>query len=230
MKKIAILQSNYIPWKGYFDLIRSVDEFILYDDVQFTKNDWRNRNQVKSSQGPQWLTIPCLTKGKAEQKIKDTLVSDHAWCVDHWKSIQNYYGKSAHLKDYKAQFEAVYAECASIQLLSQVNYKFITLVCGILGIKTKISWSTDYTLREGKTERLVGLCQDTGASYYLSGPAAKDYIEDRLFKEAGIELAYADYSNYPEYPQLYGKFEHRLSVLDLLFNAGPDALKYMKLL
>jgi len=230
MKKIAILQSNYIPWKGYFDLIRSVDEFILYDDVQFTKNDWRNRNQVKSSQGAQWLTIPVLSKGKLEQKIKDTKILNHTWAIDHWKSIQNYYSKSAYLKNYRASFESIYTQCASLELLSEVNFKFIKLICGILGITTKISWSTDYSLREGKTERLVGLCHDTGANYYLSGPAAKDYIAESLFKEAGIELAYVDYSGYPEYPQLYGQFEHRLSILDLLFNTGPDALKYMKLL
>src|SRR3984957_9073742 len=125
MKKIAILQSNYIPWKGYFDLIRSVDEFILYDDVQFTKNDWRNRNQVKSSQGPQWLTIPVLTKGKLAQKIKDTRISDRTWAINHWKAIQNYYSKSAHLKDYQTLFESTYAQCASIELLSEVNFKFI---------------------------------------------------------------------------------------------------------
>lgn len=228
MKKIAILQSNYIPWKGYFDLIRSVDEFIFYDDVQFTKNDWRNRNQVKSAQGPQWLTIPVLSKGKLEQKIQDTRISDHKWATDHWKAIQNYYSKSAHLKDYKPLFEAIYAECATIDFLSQVNFKFIRLICNILGITTKLSWSTDYEYKEGKTERLVSLCQQTGATYYLSGPAAKDYIVEDLFKKAGVELAYADYSGYPEYPQLYGSFEHRLSVVDLLFNTGPDALKYMK--
>ena len=228
MKKIAILQSNYIPWKGYFDMIRSVDEFILYDDMQYTRRDWRNRNMVKSPQGLHWLTIPVDAKGKFDQKIKETKISDLTWAQDHWKTLKLYYGKAPHFKDYAPQFEAAYNECATVELLSQVNFKFIRLVCDILQIPTKITWSMDYELKDGKTERLIGLCQSAGGTHYLSGPAAKDYIVDSLFKEAGIDLAYMDYSGYPEYPQLYGDFAHGVSVLDLLFNTGSEALKYMK--
>jgi len=228
MKKIAILQSNYIPWKGYFDLIRSVDEFILYDDMQYTRRDWRNRNQVKSPQGPHWLTIPVEAKGKFDQKIKDTHISDPHWAQDHWKTIHLFYSKAPFFKRYQPLFEKAYGECAAIPELSQVNVQFIRLICDLLQIKTKISWSMDYELKEGKTERLVGLCQSAGGTYYLSGPAAKDYIVDSVFKDAGITLAYMDYSGYPEYPQLYPPFAHGVTILDLLFNTGPEALNYMK--
>jgi len=228
MKKIAILQSNYIPWKGYFDLIRSVDEFILYDDMQYTRRDWRNRNLVKSPQGPHWLTIPVEVKGKFDQKIKDTKISDPAWAKDHWKTIQLYYSKAPHFKDYQPLFEKAYQDCGSIEMLSEVNFKFIRIICDLLKIPTKISWSMDYPLKEGKTERLIGLCQSAGGTYYLSGPAAKDYIVNSQFQEAGITLNYMNYGGYPEYPQLYSGFEHGVSILDLLFNTGSEALKYMK--
>jgi len=228
MKKVAILQSNYIPWKGYFDMIRSVDEFILYDDMQYTRRDWRNRNLVKSPQGLHWLTIPVEVKGKFDQKIKDTKISDKNWAKDHWKTIKLFYSKASHFKEYENIFEKTYGECESIELLSRVNYKWINLICGLLQISTKLSWSSDYELKEGKTERLIGLCQSAGATHYLSGPAAKDYIVPELFQQAKVELSYMDYSGYNEYPQLYGGFEQGVTILDLLFNTGPKALNYMK--
>jgi hypothetical protein len=228
MKKIAILQSNYIPWKGYFDMIRSVDEFILYDDMQYTRRDWRNRNLVQSPQGLHWLTIPVEAKGKFDQKIKDTMISDKKWAKDHWQTLRLYYSKAPHFKEYAELFEKTFVECGTLETLSEVNFKWIQLICGILRIPTKLSWSMDYELKEGKTERLIGLCQSAGGTAYLSGPAAKDYIVDQLFQDAGIELKYMDYSGYPEYPQLHSPFQHGVSILDLLFNTGPKALNYMK--
>lgn len=227
-KKAAIVQSCYIPWKGYFDLIHNVDEFILYDDMQYTRRDWRNRNLIKTPQGLQWLTIPVEVKGKFDQKIKDTRISGGGWAKDHWKSIVHNYASAEYFKQYRTVFEKIYLDCEGEGSLSQVNRKFLNLICEILGIQTKISWSMDYELVEGKTEKLVGLCKAAGANFYLSGPAAKDYIEESLFREAGIELHYMDYSRYPEYPQLYGKFEQGVSILDLLFNTGPQAANYMK--
>lgn len=228
MKKIAILQSNYIPWKGYFDIINMVDEFILYDDMQYTRRDWRNRNLIKTQSGAKWLTIPVINKGKFFQKINETQVSDHKWCQDHWKSISYNYAKSPYFKEYAPLIKAAFDACEAEPLLSQINYIFLTTICQILGIKTKITWSSDYTLIDGKTERLIGLCQSAGGTEYLSGPAASDYIVDELFEKANITLKYMDYSGYPEYHQLYGEFEHGVSVLDLLFNEGPDSYKYMK--
>lgn len=228
MKKVAILQSNYIPWKGYFDMIRMVDEFILYDDMQYTRRDWRNRNKIKTPNGLQWLTIPVESKGNFYQKINETKVSGHDWCDKHWHALSLNYAHAPYFKQYGPQIHALYEKCKEEDYLSRINYLFLTEICAILDIRTKITWSSDYTLVDGKTERLVGLVKDSGGSEYLSGPAAKDYIVDACFEEAGIKLTYMDYSGYPEYPQQFGGFEHTVSILDLLFNTGDQAIQYMK--
>ena len=228
MKKIAILQSNYIPWKGYFDIIGLVDEFILYDDMQYTRRDWRNRNQIKTANGLQWLTIPVDTKGKFYQKINETRISDPKWAQDHWKAIRFSYAKAPFFKEYEPLFAGLYEKAGGLEYLSEVNHLFLTEICRLLGIKTRITWSSDYPLVDGKTERLAGLVASAGGSYYLSGPAARDYIVDDVFRDAGIELAYMDYSGYPDYPQLHGEFTHNVSILDLLFMTGSEAPRYMK--
>ena len=228
MKKIAILQSNYIPWKGYFDIINMVDEFILYDDMQYTRRDWRNRNKIKTSQGLQWLTISVLNSGKFLQKINETEVIDSQWCHDHWRAISLNYAKAPYFKIYAELMEEIYHRCEKETHLSRINYLFLTKLCALLDIHTKITWSSDYKLVDGKTERLVALCQSAGGNVYLSGPIAKKYIVDSLFEEAGITLQYIDYSGYPEYHQLFGPFEHGVTILDLLFNEGPKARRFMK--
>lgn len=228
MKKVAILQSNYIPWKGYFDMIGLVDEFILYDDMQYTRRDWRNRNKIKSQNGLAWLTVPVEVKGKYFQKINETLISEPNWAKDHWATIKQFYSKAKHFKDYKDQFEAFYLNTDE-RLLSLVNFQLITMINELLGIDTKISWSSDYTLVDGKTERLLSLVQQAGGTEYISGPAAKDYIVDSFFADANIKLSWMDYSGYEEYTQLYPPFEHGVTVLDLLFNEGPNARTFMKI-
>ncbi len=180
MKKIAILQSNYIPWKGYFDLINMVDEFIFYDEVQYTKNDWRNRNKIKTPQGIQWLTIP-VRQESLDQKIKDTKISDKKWNIKHWRTISQNYSKSKYFKDYKDIFEELYLKCDE-EYLSQINYKFITTINEILEIKTKLRWSSEFELVDGQTEKLLGICKDCNADIYLSGPAAKDYFNEEVSK------------------------------------------------
>jgi hypothetical protein len=226
-RKAAIVQSNYIPWKGYFDMIRSVDEFILFDDVQYTRRDWRNRNRIKTPSGPAWLTIPVEVKGKYFQSIRDTRIADPAWTADHWKTLSHTYGRAPHFRRYAALVEDLYLGCNETHL-SQVNHRFLTGLCTVLGIPTRITWSSDYRLLEGRTERLVDLCRQVGADEYLSGPAARCYIVPELFAEAGIRLSWMEYDGYPEYPQLFGPFEHGVSVLDLLFNCGPDAPRYLE--
>lgn len=228
MKKVAILQSNYIPWKGYFDIINMVDEFILYDDMQYTRRDWRNRNQIKTVDGVKWLTISVESKGKFLQKINETKISNPKWAQEHWKAISLNYAKAPYFKTYAPIFEELYKKAGEMEYLSHVNYLFLTEICKLLGITTKITWSSDYELVDGKTERLAGLVKSAGGDYYLSGPAAKDYIVDEVFEEAGIELDYMDYEGYPEYPQLHGEFTPAVSILDLIFMTGPDAPKYMK--
>jgi len=226
MKKIAILQSNYIPWKGYFDLINMVDEFVLYDDVQYTKNDWRNRNKITTSQGLHWLTIP-VRQINIEQLIKDTKVSDSRWSKKHWSTIQQNYSKSKYFKQYKELFEDIYLN-SNEEYLSVINYRLIKVINEILGIKTKISLSNDYDLVNGQTEKLLDICKQAGADCYLSGPAAKDYFDVTLAEQVGINVEWMDYSAYPEYKQLHEPFEHGVTILDLIFNEGPNATKYMK--
>ena len=189
MKKVAIVQSNYIPWKGYFDLINTVDEFILFDDMQYTRRDWRNRNKIKTSQGLIWLTIPVQVKGKYFQTIKETEISDQNWTQLHWKSILNNYARADYFADYKEIFEDLYLNCNE-KFLSDINYRFLVKICNLLEIQTQISWSTDYTIVNGKTERLVSLCKQAGATEYVSGPAARDYIDEDLFQQENIKLSY----------------------------------------
>lgn len=230
MKKVAILQSNYIPWKGYFDMINMVDEFVLYDDTQYTKNDWRNRNIIKTFSGPYWLTIPVVTKGRIEsgRKIKDTEVISYRWCMKHWKTIQYNYKKASCFDIYSDRIFEVYKKCEDEKYLSKINYLFLTEICAILGIPTKISWSSDYILGEGKTEKVIDICKQANASEYISGPAARDYINPQLFSDVNIDLKYIDYSNYKEYSQLHGEFIHEVSILDMIFNLGKDTSYYMK--
>lgn len=226
-KTVAIVQSSYIPWKGYFDLIHFADEFILFDDVQYTPRDWRNRNRIKTVQGLAWLTVPVEIKGKRFQKIRDTLISEPGWNQRHWQTLRHSYAAAPYFSMYRPILEPLYLGLTET-FLSRVNYTLIAALCKILGIETRLSWSMDYEIVEGKTERLVSLCRQADANVYLSGPSARGYLQEDLFAAAGIQVLYMDYADYPPYPQLYGAFEHSVSILDLIFNAGPDAPKYMK--
>lgn len=226
-KRVAILQSNYIPWKGYFDLIASVDEFVLYDDMQYTRRDWRNRNQIKTPAGPAWLTVPVKVKGKYFQRILETEIDGDEWSSVHWKTIVQNYRKAPHYEE-AAGLLAPHYELGRYRMLSDLNRALIAAVCDYLGIKTRIRSSTEFALVEGKTERLVDLCTQLGASDYVSGPAARDYIDPMLFEAARVRLHWFDYAGYPEYPQLWGPFVHAVSVIDLLFNCGRDAARAMK--
>lgn len=227
MKKIIITQSNYIPWKGYFDSINTADEFILYDDMQFTRRDWRNRNQIKTRDGIKWLTIPVEVKGKYYQKINETKISEPDWAEKHWNTILHNYSKAKYFNEYKKLFEELYMNNKE-EYLSKVNYNFLKAVCEILGIKTKMIWSEEFNLLEEKTERLVDICKTRGATDYYSGPAAKAYMNEELFEKENIKVHYFDYSGYPEYYQLHGDFTHTVSIIDLIFNEGPNSTKFMK--
>lgn len=227
MKKIIITQSNYIPWKGYFDSINIADEFVLYDDMQFTRRDWRNRNQIKTRDGIKWLTIPVEVKGKYFQKINETKISDPEWGEKHWSTILHNYSKAKYFNEYKKLFEDLYLNNKE-EYLSKVNYNFLKTVCELLGIKTKMIWSDEFNLLEEKTERLVDICRARGATDYYSGPAAKAYMNEELFERENIKVHYFDYSGYPDYNQLYGAFTHAVSIIDLIFNEGPNSTKFMK--
>jgi hypothetical protein len=226
-KTVAIVQSCYIPWKGYFDLINSVDEFILYDDRQFTRRDWRNRNRIKTPQGARWLTIPVLVKGRYHQRIDETLVSDPAWPERHWRSLVHNYAAAPHFAAYRDPIERLYRR-ANDRRLSIVNRRFLEAICELLGIDTTFTWSTAYDVGGAKTERLVALCRAAGATHYVSGPRARDYLDEHAFRDAGIALSYIEYEGYPEYDQLHPPFDHFVTILDLLFHVGAEAPRYMK--
>lgn len=226
-KRIAIVQSSYIPWKGYFDLINSVDEFVLYDDVQFTRRDWRSRNRIKTSSGAAWLSIPVKVSGQYLQKIRETQIASEGWGRRHWASICHSYARAPHFARYRELFEDLYLATTST-MLSEINYRFLTQICGLLGIGTRLSWSMDYTLLGDRTERLASICQQAGATEYLSGPSAKAYVDSAAFESRGIGLRFVDYDGYPEYPQLHGAFDHKVSIIDLILNVGPAAPGYLK--
>lgn len=227
MKKIIITQSNYIPWKGYFDSINQVDEFVIYDDMQYTKRDWRNRNKINTPQGLKWLSVPVEVKGKFFQQINETKIVDPNWGKSHWDTIKNNYSKAPFFEEYREQFEALYLDSNEL-LLSKVNEVFIRIINEILGINTVIKRSEEFSLVEGKTEKLVDICLKSGATDYYSGPAAKVYMDESLFDNAGINVHYFDYSGYPEYNHLHGDFEHGVTILDLLFCEGKNSINFMK--
>ena len=224
--KAVILQSNYIPWKGYFDLMNRADTFIIYDEVQYTKNDWRNRNKIKTANGLIWLTIP-VKQEKLSQRIIDTQVHSNEWRKKHWNSIIMSYSRASYFRQYRSLFEALYLN-SSETYLSRINYSFFVAINEVLGINTKLVWGTELNLVEGKSERLVDLCKKVGADEYISGPSAKYYLQTELFEKENIKVSWMDYSGYNEYKQLYPPFEHGVSILDLIFNEGPESSRFLK--
>jgi hypothetical protein len=227
-KRVAIIQSNYVPWKGYFDAINAVDEFILLDEVQYTRRDWRNRNRIKSPDGMQWLTIPVVAKGRYHQRIDETAIAEPGVGERHWKTLSHVYRRAPHFDAVAERLERHFT-AAPWERLSDVNRQLTEAVCGCLGIETPILWSTDYDAADAtRGERILELCLQAGADEYVSGPAARAYLEEDRFARAGVNVRWLDYSGYPPYPQLGEPFEHGVSVLDLLFNTGADAPAYMK--
>lgn len=225
MKKVAIIQSNYIPWKGYFDIIHDVDLFILDDNLQYTRPDWRNRNKIKTPNGPLWMTIPV---GKSTHRlICEVAIEDNYWAKKHWQQLEQYYLKSPHFKTYKSFFRHVYLE-AEWDNLSVLNHFLIkTIAQDFLGIETEFKDSRELNATGAKLDGLMNQLQEVEADLYVSGPAAKSYIDDQRFIDCGIELVYKDYSGYPEYAQRFPPFVHQVSILDVLFNCGPDAPFYI---
>lgn len=224
-KKAIILQSNYIPWKGYFDMIAMADELVIFDEAQYTKNDWRNRNQIKTPKGLEWLTIPA---GKSiSRRINEVRINSNQWQVKHWKTLEANYARSEFFHDVSKIIKPMYFD-KKYDYLSNLNLTFIKTICSYLKIDTRITNTTDYNLLPHKTERLVNICEQLNCDEYISGPAAQSYIEPEKFSDKKIKLTWYDYSGYPTYPQLWGEFKHGVSILDLLFNCGQNAYKFMK--
>jgi WbqC-like protein family len=226
-KKIAILQSNYIPWKGYFDLIRSVDCFVIYDDVQYTRRDWRNRNLIKTPNGLKWLTIPIEVKGRYHQKINEAKIADKNWHQRHLNILRQNYKKAIAFDQVFPWIERLYNNC-DFDLLTEVNQYFLENIIDYLGIEVEIIRSEKFGHVIGKTERLLDICKELKATTYISGPSAKAYIEEQKFKEIGIELMFFDYSNHIHYPQLYGNFKHNVCIWDMMLNNGNKSDEVLK--
>jgi hypothetical protein len=226
-KRVAIVQSNYIPWRGYFDLIAAVDEFVLLDDVQYTRRDWRNRNQIKTPQGMRWLSIPVSVRGRYTQAIYETEVADVGWAEGHWRIVRQHYRDAPGYADASAFVEQLYAS-APTHYLSEINRHFLTSICARLGISTPLTLSLDYSPVGEKTERLVDLCCKAGATCYVSGPTAKGYLDEGQFEGAGIAVEWFEYGPYPEYKQVHPPFADRVSILDTLLCTGNDAPRYVR--
>ena len=222
--KVGIIQSNFLPWRGYFDFIREADLFIIHDDLQYTKSDWRNRNKIKTSRGIEWITVPVHYR-HTNQLIEETQIDySTPWPQKMLNRIRESYRRAPCFAPYFSELADLLNQPAAT--LSDLNLRLIHWVCQKLDINTPIKMSREYNPQGAKTERLIGILQQAKATTYLSGPAAKAYLLPELFEQAGIQLEYKQY-NYPEYDQLYPPFDSKVSVIDLLFMYGKDATIYM---
>lgn len=219
---VVILQPGYLPWLGFFHQMYVADVFVVYDDVQYDKGSWRNRNRIKTANGVQWLTVPVLTKGRKMPSIKEVRINNESnWRRKHLESLVQAYGKTRYFDEYIKGFEHAYGR--EWELLIDLDMYFINYLAECLGCKTRLEYASNLGVDGIKTERLVRICQALGSTEYFQGAAGRNYIDERLFFEVGIRLRYQDYVH-PEYEQLYGEFVPYLSAVDLLFNHGPESL------
>lgn len=221
-KRLAAIQSSYVPWRGYFAVIDRVDLFVLYDDVQYTKNDWRNRNQVKTPHGTLWMTIPVRTTGRFGQRIDEVEIVDGHWAEKHWKTLRANYSRAACFAEVEPHVQRWYELAAEERRLSRVNELFLRRICDLVGIATPFRRSTEFDLPADRNERLIALCEQAGCDEYVSGPAARTYLDQGRFAEHGLAVQWMDYQGLRDYPQLHSpEFVHHVSILDPLFNVGP---------
>jgi hypothetical protein len=224
--RIAIIQSCYVPWKGFFDLIGRCDEYVIFDGVQYAKRHWHNRNRIKTAAGLEWLTIPVLSKGRYDQPI-DEVEIEKPWTEKHWRALELAYRRAPFFEVLAPTVRSWYERADKEKRLTDVNALFLREIATLLGLGTRIVRDTAYPSHGGKTERLLAIARAAGADRYLSGPSAKAYLDEAMFATAGIAVEWMSYGDYLEYPQLHGKFEHEVSVLDLLFSTGPDAPRFL---
>ncbi len=220
--KAVIIQPSYLPWLGYFEQMYQSDIFVIYDDVQYDKNGWRNRNKIKTSQGVQWLTVPVYTKDKSGQLAKDVIINNQEkWQEKHLKSIQLNYSKAPFFSRYFYIFQDAYSK--KWKNLVDLDMFFINKIANCLKLNRKIIFSSDLKPEGDKIQRLIDICKKVGANYFYEGASGINYIDEKKFKDAKIKLIYQDYK-YPFYKQLHGNFISYLSIVDLLFNYGDASL------
>ena len=218
---VAIHQPQYLPWLGYFDKIRRADVFCFLDNVQYKKNEWQNRNKIKNVQGWQWLTVP--VNYRFPQKIKEVTAGDPLkWGKKHLQALITNYSKAPFFKEYIGYFERFYSR--ERKLLSEINIDAVKIICELLQIKnTSFVIASDVSNSEDPTGRLVGICKAVGGDTYLSGKDGAGYMDLAKFRENNVSVIFQDFKH-PSYPQQFGAFEPNLSVVDLLFNCGPESL------
>lgn len=224
--RAAILQPSYLPWPGHFFWAFHCDTFIFLDDVQFTRRDWRNRNKIKTAKGPQWLTVPIITKGKFNQIILETKIDNSInWRKKHWLSIKHHYSRAPYFKSYEMVLQEIYLR--DWDYLVDLSIYSMAAISKLIGLKTIFIRSSKIKVTGTKTERLVNICKKVGATEYLTGERAKSYIKEELFKIEKIKIVYQDFKPIV-YPQLYGEFVPYLSMLDMLLNCGEGSIHYLQ--
>lgn len=226
--RCVILQPSFIPWRGYFDQIRRADCFVFYDDVQYDKHGWRNRNRIKTASGTHWLTVPVFKKGAVSSglRILDAAIRwDPDWSGKHLETIRQAYARAPYFDRYFALIAEAYA--ARPQRLVDLTIPLTLRLAKELKIEgTRFLRSSELGIEGSRSARLVEILRHLGATRYLSGPSARDYLDEDLFRAAGIEVEFMSYA-YPEYAQLYPPFDSHVSVLDLLFVAGDSAPRFI---
>jgi len=225
--RAVVLQSNYLPWKGYFDLIASADVFVIYDSVQYTKNDWRNRNRLMTRNGPVWITVSVVTAGRFGQKIRETEISDRAALTRHWKTITQTYGSLSGFADHAGELFEAFNLASNKTHLHDVNVILLQALLDVLRVETEIIDDLRFSFdSDDPTSRLVQICTELGVSSYLTGPAGTNYLDLDQFRLAEIAVEVLEYDHYNEYPQLgSGRFDHAVSIVDLLAHTGADGAR-----
>jgi hypothetical protein len=224
--RVGIIQSSFIPWRGYFDFIASVDVFVLHDDIQYTKGDWRNRNRIKAPDGAPWLTVP-VHYHTVQQHICDTYIDNQTpWASRHIHLLREHYRHTPYKQEMLDLFSDGIKDAGANATVSTLNIALIRRICAYLQIDTPLMLSSELSPAGTKTERLLDMLGKLNATAYLSGPSAEAYIDKQAFFKSGIQLEYKTY-DYLDYPQPWGKFFGAVSVLDLIANCGPNSASYL---
>ena len=220
--KCVILQPGYLPWLGFFDQMHWADVFVIYDDVQYTKRDWRSRNRIKTAHGVQWLSVPVLSKSRRYQRIDEArIVTERNWVHKHLESIQNAYNPAPYFHRFYDDFRDILTK--NHKYLLHLDMEFIEYVKDVLGIQARLVYSSSLKSSGSRTTRLIRICRELGADAYMTGDLAAQYLDTRSFEEQGISVYFHQY-HHPVYAQLHGAFVPHLSIIDLLFNCGPESL------
>jgi hypothetical protein len=231
LKRVTLLQSNYLPWRGYFDFMAKSDEFIVYDSCQYTVNDWRNRNQVKMLDGVRWITVPVITKGRFGQRIVDAEVVDHKWAKTHLGTLTTSVSKAAFGKPVLDLLGDCYARAGKSRWLHEINVSFLETIHSYLGFECRLTDDSEYGLESiadlSPSAKVAELVRRAGGDRYLTGPRGLDYLEPADFTAREIAIEVLDYSTLAPYPQLYGEFVDHLSVIDLLANVGAESASHL---